>query len=68
MAGKIDPAGNYTGLGLYDTLKDCKMYAGLEASSSSRPRSGPQGLNMKPCVASCVRRITLRRVPGHKNR
>ena len=36
MAGKIDPAGNYTGLGLYDSLKDCKVYAGLDFVSEMR--------------------------------
>jgi hypothetical protein len=30
MAEKIDPAGQCTALGLYDTLKDCKVYAGLD--------------------------------------
>lgn len=30
MAGKIDPAGHYTPLGSYDTLKNCKMQAGLD--------------------------------------
>ena len=36
MAEKIDPAGNYTGLGLYDTIKDCKLYAGLDFVSEMR--------------------------------
>ena len=30
MAEKIDRAGHCTALGLYDTLKDCKVYAGLD--------------------------------------
>jgi|GEM_PF-5617625 hypothetical protein len=36
MAEKIDPAGHYTALGLYDSLKDCKVYAGLDYVSEMR--------------------------------
>ncbi len=36
MAEKIDPAGNNTALGRYDTLKDCKVYAGLDFVSEMR--------------------------------
>jgi hypothetical protein len=30
MAEKIDPAGRPTPLGCYDTLKGCKVHAGME--------------------------------------
>ena len=30
IAEKIDPAGHYTPLGSYDTLKSCKVRAGLD--------------------------------------
>jgi hypothetical protein len=30
MAEKIDPAGHNTPLGSYDTLKNCKVHAGLD--------------------------------------
>jgi hypothetical protein len=30
MAEKIDPAGHFTALGAYDTLKNCKVHAGLD--------------------------------------
>jgi hypothetical protein len=36
LAEKIDPAGHYTALGAYDTLKACKMYAGLDYVSHIR--------------------------------
>ena len=44
MAEKIDPTGHCTALGLYDTLKDCKVYAGLDYVSEvshKYPRSNP---------------------------
>jgi hypothetical protein len=30
IAEKIDPAGHCTALGSYDTLKNCKVHAGLD--------------------------------------
>jgi hypothetical protein len=36
MAEKIDPAGHYTSLGSYETLKNCKVHAGLDYVSEMR--------------------------------
>jgi len=36
MAEKIDPAGHFTPLGSYDTLKNCKVHAGLDYVTEMR--------------------------------
>ena len=36
MAEKIDPAGHFTPLGCYDTLKNCKVHAGLDYVTKMR--------------------------------
>jgi hypothetical protein len=37
LAEKIDPAGHHTPLGLYDTLKSCKVHAGLDYVGQMKP-------------------------------